>query len=95
MPSDDLMFNFQDHWRISDHWTLSGDHYQRTAEAWLSSLDRNRDQVRKVLSDFAGSSERGVRQSIRWRVFFMACAELFGYRGGTEWMVSHYLMEKR
>lgn len=89
MPSDDLMFNFQNHWRISDHWTLGGDHYQRTAEAWLSNLDRNHDQVRKALSDSHG------RQTIRWRVFFMACAELFGYGSGTEWIVSHYLMEKR
>ena len=86
MPSDDLMLKFQDHWRISNHWTLSGDHYQRTAEAWLSNLDRNREQVRNVLSDQA---------TIRWRIFFMACAELFGYRSGTEWIVSHYLMEKQ
>jgi cyclopropane-fatty-acyl-phospholipid synthase len=94
MPSDDLMLYFQDHWKVSGRWSLTGDHYQRTAEAWLRKLDQNRAAVNEQFARTYGAAE-ATRWVMRWRVFFMACAELFGYAEGSEWMVSHYLMEKR
>ena len=94
MPSDDLLLHFQDRWVVARHWAFSGEHYQRTAEAWLANLDRNRNAVKEQLESDFGRAD-AARRMARWRVFLMACAELFGYEGGTEWCVSHYLMERR
>jgi cyclopropane-fatty-acyl-phospholipid synthase len=93
MPSEDLLLHFQDDVRLEQRWFVNGRHYRQTAEAWLDKLDDQRDAVLPILADTYGpqDSSRWLR---RWRVFFMACAELFGYRGGEEWGVSHYRFVK-
>lgn len=93
MPSDDLLLYFQEDVKIADHWLLNGQHYQKTSEAWLKKMDENRTELMKLFAKTYGDSE-ALKWFVRWRVFFMACAELFGYRSGTEWMVSHYLFER-
>jgi len=90
MPSDDLPLAFDESLELEDRWTWSGVHYQKTAEAWLQNMDDNRDAVMRVLSDIYGA-DQAHRWWMRWRVFFMACAELFGYQDGEQWHVSHYL----
>jgi len=92
MPSDDLLLNFQDQFHIREHWRVSGVHYQKSAEAWLARLDRNRDEIIALFAEVYGK-DQATSWLVRWRVFFMACAELFGFAGGQEWMVSHYLFE--
>lgn len=94
MPSADLLAYFQDHVELESRWRVDGRHYQRTCEAWLTNLDRHREQVRSVLAQAYGvdDAERWVQ---RWRMFFMACAELFGYAKGREWQVHHYLFRRR
>jgi len=94
MPSDDLMYQFQDELQVLDHWRVDGTHYEKTANAWLDNLDRHRTDVLPVLQSTYGSRD-AYRWLVRWRVFFMACAELWGWRQGQEWLVSHYLLRHR
>jgi cyclopropane-fatty-acyl-phospholipid synthase len=94
MPSDDLLHYFQKDLCLADHWHVDGRHYQLTSEAWLQKMDARREALMPVLAEAYGA-EHATRWWVYWRVFFMSCAELFGYRGGREWLVSHYLFEKR
>ena len=94
MPSDELALHFQDDLRLVSRWRWDGTHYQRTAEAWLANLDRGRGAALPVLARTYGASEARMWLQ-RWRIFFMACAELWGYNNGQEWWVSHYLFERK
>lgn len=93
MPSDDLLLYFQENLSVQGHWRVSGVHYQKTAEAWLERMDENRDQILPIFQDVYGEKDT-TKMWVQWRVFFMACAELFGYQNGGEWIVSHYLFRK-
>ncbi len=94
MPSDGLIQRFQQDLIVEDHWRVNGRHYQRTLEAWLEKLDSNRSAALPILADVYGPSEATVWLN-RWRLFLLACSELFGYQNGNEWLVSHYRLKKR
>ncbi|MEJ2247742.1 MAG: class I SAM-dependent methyltransferase [Acidobacteriota bacterium] len=94
MPSYNLLLDFQKKVAIEDRWLLPGYHYQKTAEQWLGNMDRNRERIIPVLAETYGSSNAALWFR-RWRIFFMACAELWGYQNGEEWMVAHYVFRKK
>ncbi|MDG4550302.1 MAG: cyclopropane-fatty-acyl-phospholipid synthase [Candidatus Contendobacter sp.] len=93
MPSRDLLPRFRGDLTLEEQWHLDGRHYQRTLEAWLVNQDRHRDEIMTLFQDIYGP-DQAERWFQRWRVFFMACAELFGYRHGEEWGLSHYRFGK-
>jgi cyclopropane-fatty-acyl-phospholipid synthase len=93
MPAHDLLMGFQDDLKLEQDWKVDGTHYQRTAEDWLRNMDAHRAEIMPILAQTYGA-ENAVKWWSYWRVFYLACAELWGYRGGREWLVSHYLFRR-
>jgi cyclopropane-fatty-acyl-phospholipid synthase len=93
MPSDDLLPMYQTHFDLVTRWRWNGMEYRRTSEAWLANLDASRDRLRPVLVATYGVADAD-RWFHRWRLFFLAVAECFGFKSGLEWGVSHYLFER-
>jgi cyclopropane-fatty-acyl-phospholipid synthase len=93
MPSETLFLHFQDDLRLQRRWWLGGVHYQKTANHWLAGMDARRADILEIFRNTYGAEAAVWFQ--RWRMFYMAVAELFGYAGGNEWGVGHYLFEKR
>ena len=92
MPSESLLLHNQAHVHITDQWRWDGTHYAKTANAWLVNLDAHREDLMPVFARHYGRAGAG-RWFGRWRMFFMACAELFDYGRGREWGVAHYVLE--
>jgi cyclopropane-fatty-acyl-phospholipid synthase len=89
-----LLLFFQDKLSLLDQWWVDGRHYEKTSNHWLEQLDANRSECLEVLSSAYGDAEAAIWFQ-RWRMFYMAVAELFGFDEGREWGVAHYLFEKR
>ena len=94
MPSDDLPLRFQDDLVINNMWRWDGNQYRKTAEAWLRNMDAGQVEIMSIFDSVYGAAESG-RWWMRWRMFFLAVSEMFGYRNGEQWRVGHYLFEQR
>ena len=88
MPSHTLVREFGDLFALEADWRWSGEHYARTAEAWLANYDRCAYEIAEILREVYGKDARLWGR--RWRLFFLATAGLFGHDHGAEWGVSHY-----
>lgn len=93
MPSHQLLAAFQDDLKLEQDWKVNGRHYQQTAEHWLENMDRHRAEIEPLFVATYGAGQT-TKWWVYWRVFYMSCAELWGYRGGEEWLVSHYRFVK-
>ncbi len=93
IPAHDLLPAFQDDLKLLTDWKVDGTHYQRTAEHWLENMDAHRAEIMPLFAQTYGP-DQATKWWAYWRVFYMSCAELWGYRRGQEWLVSHYLFQK-
>ena len=94
MPSDDLLLHCQRDLVVEETWRVCGVHYEKTCRAWLARQDARREALLRILADVYGDGAARLWNQ-RWRLFFLACAELFGYRRGNEWWVTHVRMASR
>lgn len=94
MPSENLLLNFQDDVKLQQQWWVSGTHYEKTSNHWLAGMDAKKAEIMKVFRQGYGEKDAVIWFN-RWRMFYMAVAELFGYKKGNEWGVAHYLFIKR
>jgi cyclopropane-fatty-acyl-phospholipid synthase len=93
MPAADLPLRFPAHLEIENRWHWNGRHYARTCNAWLAKMDANKQAITPILEECYGKDQASLWWQ-RWRIFFMACAELFDYDDGQEWFVGHYLFTR-
>jgi cyclopropane-fatty-acyl-phospholipid synthase len=94
MPGDDLLLYFNEELSIEKHWHVSGMHYSKTSEAWLNNMDKHKKEIMPLFEKTYGK-DQALKWWVYWRVFYMACAELWAYNKGEEWIVNHYLFTKK
>lgn len=93
MPSSSLLVSAAEGLlNCEKKWFVNGDHYSKTLEAWLEKQDANRESVLRTFRECYGHDAKLWFQ--RWRIFYMACSELFAYHEGGEWPVMHYRFVK-
>lgn len=48
MPSTSTFLHFQEHLELAQHWQWSGEHYMRTANAWLDNMDNQEEELKPL-----------------------------------------------
>jgi len=94
MPDENLLRSFDSDLVVTNQWRWDGTHYEKTSNAWLANMDARRTEILRILQATYGRRS-AARWFHRWRMFFLAVAELFGYAAGQEWFVTHVLLQKK
>jgi cyclopropane-fatty-acyl-phospholipid synthase len=95
MPSHELLGFFQRDLVLEERWAVPGTHYARTLAAWLERLDANAGEALAILRTATGSGREARRLLATWRLFLISTREIWGWRDGDEWLVSHYRLAPR
>ena len=93
MPAKDLLPQFDRDLQLESLWEVNGTHYSRTSEDWLKRMDAAKERLAPLFARTYGAD--AGRMWSYWRVFFMACAELWAYDDGREWPVCHYRFRRK
>ena len=91
MPNEEIFSHFGESLAVEKQWSWNGKHYEKTSNAWAARMLENREELLRVTEDVYGK-EQAIIWFNRWRMFYFACAELFGFNKGEEWKVGHYLL---
>lgn len=94
MPSSDLLLHFQDDVSIQQQWYINGIHYSKTLEDWLVRHDAEKKSILPLFEETYGKGN-ALKWFVYWRLFYLACSELFAYEKGERWGVCHYLFKKK
>ena len=94
MPSADLPMRIESSLQLDQLWRVNGTNYSHTCRDWLRNLDNNQEKALDILERSDNPTPANI-QFNRWRMFVMACQEMFGFRQGQEWFVSHYLFKPK
>ena len=90
----DYFLHTQEHFRVAERWAVDGMHYAKTCEAWLQRMDQHKPVALKLLASIYGKPH-ATTWWVRWRLFYLSCAELFKFNNGQEWFVTHTLLQNR
>lgn len=93
MPSSDLLLHFQEDLAVQKQWYVNGTHYSKTLEAWLEKHDKEKKLIMPLFEETYGK-DQALKWFVYWRLFYLACSELFKYEEGERWGVGHYLFVK-
>lgn len=94
MPSMELLLRFQKHLICTHTWYVNGVNYSKTLEDWLLKHDAAKSKILALFADTYGK-DQALKWYVYWRLFYLACSELFAYENGERWGVGHYLFTKR